>query len=167
MKLKDFFNIVPIHSYMAVEVRDMDGNRLQTVFSERWVDDDGMPQEFADYGTCEIADIKGDDEITGVVRLVVTSRERLEMRHDSTWDNWRYTSRSGHVYQIAELVRPRVDDGVATYDIGVLMDYDDNTADTLAILDYVFGINDIEQDELLLWCRRTAENYEKNLRKQF
>lgn len=161
MKLKDLFCVVPVHAYTVLDIQNMDGEKKHTICANRWVDDDGMPHEYDAYASCEVSDLRGDDEIAGLLRICVTSRDTLVMKHESAWDNWKYTAEDGTVYDIAELVRPRMEDGCATYDIGVLMHLDDDG--NVDILDYVWGIGTIEHDELLRFCRDAVARHKKSL----
>lgn len=157
MTLEQLFKEIPIHSYCSLEVRDNDGN---TVASRdplhNWCDG-AMLTEFEDFAQCDVYDIRSDFECSGLLRIIVTAKDRLVKSRDG----WVYIAQSGKRYEIAEL---KVPNSATTYDIAVLMDYDDEKvgAGDTNFINYFFGINDISDSDLIEICREYVERYEKN-----
>lgn len=158
MTLEQLFEEIPIHSYCSLEVRDDDGN---TVASRNplhnWCDG-AMLADFEEFSHCEVYDIRADYECSGLIRIIVTAKDRLVKSRDG----WVYIAQSGKRYEIAEL---RVPNSNATYDIAVLMDYDEDrvgACDT-EFINCFFGINGIEDSELIEICRDYVARYEKKI----
>lgn len=81
-------------------------------------------------------------------------------------ERWIYHAESGREYNIAELVSPyECKDGV-TYDSYVLLDCwvygEDNP---MKIIGFIYGINAIGLDDIdiMAWCRKSVNDYEKTL----
>lgn len=155
MKLRELFDVVPIHSRLVLEVVDDDRNTHEERKAGAWCDA-VMPGEFDPFADCELFDLKGD--VSGVLRIVVTSLERIEKRRGN---GWYYYTEDGTKYELAELVVP---DGSADHDMMVIMQwYDNDDGFGYNIIDYFVGGAEMSEEELLDKCRYYVRwNREKN-----
>ena len=156
MTLKELFAAVPIHSYAALDLMDGDGNRTGTVIPMHNWCDGAMLDAFTPYEDAEVYDVRSDNDCGGLLRISVTLLDRLIM---DSGEDWRYIAQDGHIYEIAEAIRPIPYTGVCTYDIGLLMDWDADRQDAPIVVDFFFGINDISHGELLAFCRSAVAKY--------
>lgn len=156
MKLKELFAAVPIHSRLVLNVRDTDGKYIDTVRPALWCDD-SMPNEFGEYKNAEITDIVPDGCNNGIT-ICVTSADRLVKSNRG----WSYFDEDGEEYEIAELYTPNA---TATYDIGVLIHhYDGDDACGYDFINYVCGVTDMTDRELLCFCRGEVDAYKNGWR---
>lgn len=156
MTLKELFAAVPVHSYAALDLRDEYGVRTDTIAPlHNWCDGAMLP-DFTPYEDAEVWDVRSDDEVSGLLRISVIAADRLIMESGA---DWKYIAQDGHVYEIAEMIRPIPDTGVCTYDIGVLMDWESQNGDFPIMVDWFAGINEITHSELLDICRKAVKRH--------
>lgn len=155
MKLHELFDSVPVHSYVALEVRNDDGNDV-TKLSAEWCDG-CLPQEFSAYEGCEVWDVAGHPSRNNLLRIVVMTSERIVKRTGA----WYYYDAHGTEYEIAEL---NVPNGTATYDIGALIRMHPDVGDGMTVYDWFAGVGSMSDMELIESCRYALKSYrEKNL----
>lgn len=155
MKLKEFFNTVPVHGYIKLTVLNDECNPLEEIEPRFWCDD-VMQSELTEYEDCGIYDITVSG---GKLNIKVISNDRIVKRSGE----WLYYSQSGKEYEIVEMIVPNSD---TTYDIAMLL-Y--NRAPECELPEYdvagwFFGITTMDERELLCDCRYYAKRYElKNI----
>ena len=154
MNLYELFRDYPIHGRTELVISCHDGKEKTIDFCE-YVDG-ALPDVYAPYDVLNVIDIipVWKNEIA-TLKIVVKSRESLV----KTTDGWYYHSDAGNTYELAELGVPA---SGKKWDLGVILvtNHGDNR-----VLDYVWGLADMTDDEVIRFCRDAVKGHERGVRK--